>query len=206
MNIVCLTGWQQEPDALAGIAPDALHFEYGAYDNVHAMFKALPDNVDLAIGWSLGGQLLVRAIAEGYIKTDRLLLLSASFQCIAKAHFSQGMPEPDFRAIKNSYRTNPQEMLARFQALAGIGGMPDLWDNGLFWLEELGRTSCRTLDFSNFPETWVIHSTNDAVVSFASAEEFVTRIPSSTLFPLRACGHAPHLRNSDLLIRLIHNV
>ena len=150
MNILCLTGWQQETDALFKIAPDALHFDYGAYKRPAGAkcFKALPATPDLAIGWSLGGQLLVRAIAGGYIKPGKLLLLGAPFQSVADAHFPEGMSEADFRAIKNSYRKNPQAMLVQFQSLVGVGVIPKLWEHGFFWLEELGNSGCHSLDFS----------------------------------------------------------
>jgi len=48
-----MTGWQQRKDALADAIPGALHFEYAGYENVEAMFLALPHAPDVAVGWSL---------------------------------------------------------------------------------------------------------------------------------------------------------
>lgn len=215
MRILCLTGWQQEKNALATIAPDALHFDYAAYDNVETVFQMLPKTPDVAIGWSLGGQLLVRAVAGRHIRPEKLILLAAPFQCIADAHFPQGMRTEDFNAVKSHYVRNPEAAVAQFQALVAMGDKyprrilkairPDsaLWRDGKFWLDELGRTSCRELDFSEFPETIILHGEYDKVIHPASAKEFSLRLPSAKVFWLPDRGHALHIEGKDYLLKLI---
>lgn len=204
MEILCLTGWQQEKDALKTLAPSATHFDYSAYDNVERAFAALPKAPDIAIGWSLGGQLLVRAVAAKAMLPKKLILLGAPFQFIAGKHFAYGMQAAGFEDVKKRYASDPQTMLAQFQAFVAAGDEKQmelskkllktkaLWQHGLFWLEELGRASCYGLDFSHFPKTLIAHGENDQVIHPANAREFAKAIPGTELFLLPSRGHALH--------------
>lgn len=212
MNILCLTGWQQKPDAFANIAPAARHFNYAAYNDLETMFSELPRDVDLAIGWSLGGQLLVRAIAGGYVKARKLLLLAAPFQCISDNRFMHGMAQDDFNDIRNNYVQDPQKMLAQFQGWLGFGSnkiirellkSTEIWKNGLFWLDELGKATCRDLDFSSFPETLIFHGESDKVIPPENAKEFAARVPGAQLFLLPDVNHAIHLQDNNFLKNII---
>ena len=65
MRTLCLSGWGQPADALASIAPDATHLGYTHHDNVADVLSAIAKEAaryDRIIGWSLGGQLAVRAV------------------------------------------------------------------------------------------------------------------------------------------------
>lgn len=210
--MLCLTGWQQKSDALAVIVPNALHFNYAAYDNADAMFRALPQEAELAVGWSLGGQLLVRAIAGGFLKAEKLILLSVPFQCVADEYFSHAMSAADFKNIRASYAGDPCMMVAQFQAIAGFGDKKvirelshgiTIWDNGLFWLEELGRITCRWFDFSLLPETVIVHGTGDKVIDAAQAKEFAARIASTQCVLLPEMSHALHLQAPEQLRELV---
>ena len=199
MTILCLTGWQQKPDALTQIAPDAIHLEYDLYKNTKELFANLPKNIDTAIGWSLGGQLLVRAVAGGYIAPQKLILLAAPFEL--------GMSEGEFREFRNNYIKYPKETVYQFNSLVGLGSPKSpriictlneemkLWNNGLFWLDELGSFSCNSLDFYNFPATKIIHGECDKVINVANAHKFMEKLPNAKLVLIPNCGHTPHLSN-----------
>jgi pimeloyl-[acyl-carrier protein] methyl ester esterase len=181
------------------------------------MFSALPPSPDLAIGWSLGGQLLVRAVAAGRVTPKALLLLGAPFQHVADAHFPQGVPLGAASEYRENYRHAPMETLKQFMGYIGYGDRfatriirslnqhITLWDNGLFWLDELMRTSCRILDFSRFPKTILVHGTEDKVISPENAKAFKAKIPHAELLLWSDCGHAPHLHNPDVLRKVIAN-
>lgn len=217
MNIVCLTGWQQKRDALANIAPDAMHFDYASYGNVRDMYVDLPHEVDLAIGWSLGGQVLVRAVATGRIKTKRVLLLATAYQFLTDEYFPHGMALNDFNKIKNDYASNPEKMLAQFQALLAVGDKHQtliartlsenngIWQNGQYWLNELSHATFANLKIADFPETMIVHGKNDKIISFHNAERLAEHLPKSRLYSLDECGHAPHMHASDYLINLINS-
>jgi len=215
MSVLCMTGWQQKHDALSGIAPDAVHCDYGAHDNVEAMFTALPRDVSLAVGWSLGGQLLVRAVAGGYIAPRALLLLGAPFQHVADAHFAHGLPAPMMKEFRRSYMRHPKEVITQFhlrtaqgdahsERIAGILNEDIvIWQNGLLWLDELADVTCRTLDFSRFPKTFIVHGAEDKIIYPFNAQAFADSIPASEFLLWKACGHAPHLHDPVALSELI---
>jgi pimeloyl-ACP methyl ester carboxylesterase len=215
MSILCMTGWQQPADSLANIAPGATHFDYGDYDNTDEMFGALPKSLRIAIGWSLGGQLLVRAIAAGHVKPERLLLLGAPFQWVADAHFTHGVPQAVAGDVEKNYRTGAKAMLAGFHTLIALGDTHEkqiistldattqVWENGAFWLGELARASCFELDFSGFPPTTIVHGLKDKVITAMSATAFARRIAGSELHIWPLSAHAPHLHDPDILRQMV---
>lgn len=212
MKILCLTGWQQPADALRCIAPpDALHARYGEESDVAGFLRSLPEKVDVAIGWSLGGQLLVRAIAGGYVTAHKLVLLGAPFQFLAGGDHAEGMPADKFPAIVENYRSDPQGMVRQFAGIISAGDIyapriarelgksREVWRHGLFWLEELGRFSCAGLDFAGFPPTLLVHGEKDQVIYPGQARLFAARLPQATLHLLPGCAHAPHLHAPERL-------
>src|SRR6185369_15824890 len=217
MNIMCITGWQQKADALANIAPDELQVDYSAYESTKTLFADLPPVVDVAIGWSLGGQILVRAIASGAVKAKKVVLLSTAYQFISDEYFSGGISVTDFNKAKKEYAEDPAKMLAEFQLLIAAGDKRQteiarqlsetttLWPKGQQWLNELSRSTCGNLDLKNFPETSIIHGKNDKIISFVNAEKLSEQLPKSRLFCLADSGHAPHLHAPDFVINIINS-
>lgn len=216
MKVLCLTGWQQPADALSVIAPeDTIHFKYDVYVDVNTAINTMPLTPDTAIGWSLGGQLLVRAVASGHVRPKKIILLGAAFQFLNSDNYQNGIPTADFTNVVQGYKNKPEDMLRGFHVMVGSGDSQSvritrtlntslvLWKNGLFWLEELGRFSCTSLNFSNFPETIIVHGKNDKVTSPKQAEDFKHLIPHAQLRLLDDCAHAPHLHDSQSLKQLI---
>ena len=194
MSILCLTGWQQRNDELASVVPaDAQHFDYASYDNVKVMFADLPANTKMAMGWSLGGQLLVRAVANGYIKPELLVLLSAPYQYVADEYFPHGVHENGLKEFRDNYDKNAPATLKQFNALVGLGDnsalrviralndCSEIWSNGLFWLNELTSKYCYNMDFSQFPKTLIVQGKNDKVIDPVNAMMFAKKIPQSQL-------------------------
>jgi pimeloyl-ACP methyl ester carboxylesterase len=215
MSILCLTGWQQPADALEAIAPGAQHFDYASYTDVEAMLRDLPKTPDLAIGWSLGGQLLVRAIAGGHVKPKALMLLAAPFQFIADEGFPRSMPAATFQEFRTGYRASPEETLRQFHTLLALGDTKakpittalnatrQAWKHGLFWLDVLAAFSCEQVDFNAFPPTTVIHGLKDKVADPANAEAFSKRISHARLLPWDNCAHAPHMHDAEALREIV---
>lgn len=216
MTTLCLTGWQQRADALANITPEATLFaDYSGFNDVASFFATLPQEVELAIGWSLGGQLLVRAIAGGYVKANRLILLGAPFQFMASAAFSEAMPAEAFKGVIEQYRTHPQAMVKQFAGIIStgdsfapriartLGQYTDVWKQGIFWLEELARYSCAELNFSTLPPTLLVHGLKDKVIYPIQAEWFRQHLPHAELHLWPECGHAPHLHDEASLRQLV---
>lgn len=209
MSVLCLTGWQQPADALKTIAPAAMHFDYDAFDNVEKLFLALPPEPRLAIGWSLGGQLLVRAIAGGHVKPDALMLLGAPFQWVADAEFPGGVGQDVADEVMHNYTANPKRMLTGFHTLIALGDSKEreiisaldataaVWKNGAYWLGQLAKTSCRALDFTGFPPTTIIHGLKDRVIALDNAQAYGKTLAGAELVLWPDCAHAPHLHNPE---------
>lgn len=223
MKTLALSGWAQYPESLANVVPeDTTFFSYGEYGSVDACFaamKKLPQtSPHIAIGWSLGGQLLVRAIAEGVLKPKWLVLLAAPFQLVADSQFRGGVPKAVVNASRLALKANPGLMLSEFQAMLLARGdsradhikavspkflAQDKQMHWNFWYDELVRFSCYEIDFSRFPPTDIIHGTEDAVIPYPNALAFAKRLPVSSLHRLNFCGHAPHWHDANFVRRVI---
>lgn len=218
MTTLCLTGWMQRADALREIAPgDAVHFDYAAVTDMDAMFAALPKEVDMAIGWSLGAQLLVRAVEEGHVKAKRLVLLGAPAQCVSDEEFPYGMTRAELEPVRTACAASPQKALEQFLPLIALGDdyqhrvlhvikeSGHAWANGLFWLDELLSYTCLDTDFEAFPPTTIVHGLEDKVIHPENARFFAACIPGAELIRWQGCAHAPHLHDALGLRDIILN-
>lgn len=219
MSTLCLTGWQQPPNALAPFVPaDAIHAPYADYTDTGAFFASLPHEADVAIGWSLGGQTLIRAIAGKHVRVKKLILLGASFQFMASESMPHGATQELWQGIRASYKASPGNMIKEFSGHIAAGDIHaariirtlnktlSVWENGLFWLDELARFSCSSLDFSGFPPTLLVHGQNDRVISCEQARIFANAIPGAELMLLDDCAHAPQLHDEALLKGILSSV
>ena len=211
MKTITLTGWGQPHDALAGVAPNAMHIDYAhAADAQAAMEMIAGENADTIIGWSLGGQLAVRAIAAGLAAPKKLVLIATPYQFVAM----DAMGPETFQKFYTSYQRQPQrtlkkawELLHYEDTLSGyIADQLQLYDSDtvlqkdwLLWLEILENFSCDTLDFSAFPETLLIHGLQDKVVAHTQSQRMAKNINSSVFDFWDGCGHAPHLHDGRRL-------
>lgn len=222
MHVVALNGWAQRAESIRNVLPeDAPIVYYGDCASVETVFKRLqahPAEPDVLFGWSLGGQLAVRAVAAGIIRPRRLVLMGAPFQLVSDRHFKGGVSRAVTVASRLALQANAELMLKEFQGtllaqgdgnareirriardyVASVAGME--W---LFWFDELAHFSCRHLDFSGFPPTDIIHGVEDAVIPFGSAVAFHTHIAGSTLHRVEKCGHAPHWHDANFIRTVI---
>ena len=215
MSSVCLTGWQQPADALADIAPNARHIDYSHMGSVDELFAALPREPKLLVGWSLGAQLAFRAVAEGHVRPTAMLLLAPSYQFIATPEVPVGMKREQWGGVVEHYRSDPVAMLRGFHMLVADGDYDStsivrtlnrdvrVWQQGLFWLEELGRFSCASLKPDALPPTMIVHGRADKVTQTDQCGAYIKRWPSVTLRLLGGCAHAPHLNDPKLLRSLV---
>jgi pimeloyl-[acyl-carrier protein] methyl ester esterase len=216
---LCLSGWGQPHDALAVIAPDATHIDY-AHHAVEQALEAIAaaGHHDRVIGWSLGGQLAVRAISHGIIKPKQLVLIAVPFQFVKNEALPLGMPRDTYDQFKQNYSTNPKRTLNKAWELISYGDVRDkyvreqlakhdknkvLQADWWRWLHDLEKFSCEGLTFDAFPPTLLIHGDKDAVVWTEQSERFAGLIDRSTLEIWPGCGHAPHWHDTDKLKKLI---
>lgn len=207
-----ISGWAQPHDSLNVLAPDALHLGYEACREIACVGKTIAHkapSADRAIGWSLGGTLLMHAIAEKKLQAKQLVLIGGSLQFVASDDFPAGMDRFTFDTFLSNYAKDPVRTARRFSALVAKGDAYQdcivrtlgFWEESahkerwLPWLEVLDSYSYRMLDTTGFPPTLIIHGRNDHVSKIEQAEALAAFIPGSELCIIEACGHAPHLHD-----------
>lgn len=221
MRTAIVSGWGQPPDALAAIAPDARAVHYVDEPSVDAALAAIADqtkDADLIIGWSLGGQLAARAIAEKKIKPRRLVLIASAFQFVANQRGELGMERFTFDKFRHNFEKNPARTLDKswelismhdthsrrvLAALAAQDKSTVLQKDWLRWLDLLDGFSFEKIPLSNLPPTLILHGENDVVVEIAQSERFAEAIPNAELITFAGCGHAPHWHDSAAVQKAI---
>lgn len=217
MRGVSLSGWGQAADVLQEIWPGVASVDYAKTPHVAHALGLIPAG-DMVIGWSLGGQLAVRAVAAGLIRPKKLVLIATPFQFVATDALKLGMPAAMFRVFRDNYAANPQQTLNRAWAsiLKGDSKASDvrahlerqdrealLDKHWLAWLEHLQEFSCADMYMGDFPPTLLIHGREDAVVYHAQSLAFAAAIPQSKLVTFESCGHAPHWHDPQ---RVAHEI
>ncbi len=211
MSILCLSGWGQPADALHAIAPDAVHLDYTVAGSVEAALELLAKHeADTVIGWSMGGQLAVRAISAGLLKTKKLVLIATPFQFVREQEETLGMGRDTFYLFRENLQASPARTFRKSYALITHDDgradsiAPYLEEmhtrmpgrDWLYWLDALANYNCMELDFSRFPPTLLIHGLRDHVVAPAQSGAFFRRLPNARLEVLPECAHAPHWHDS----------
>lgn len=217
MRILALSGWGQPHDALADIAPDATHFDYADYTTIDDALAGIAQEAkghDAIIGWSLGGQLAVRAVAAGLMKPEKLILIAVPFQFVRNDNSRIGMPRDQFDKFRDNYAKNPQRTLKKAWDLIIMGdnnqeyvkNRLEKYDktsvmdkNWLGWLDMLDGFSCFELDFRNFPPGLLLHGKQDAVVNHMQAIEFSKAIPQAEMISFSGAGHALHWHDTEMV-------
>jgi pimeloyl-ACP methyl ester carboxylesterase len=215
MRTLVLSGWTQPVDALShALDGEIIHFDYSDYPSPEASFAGLKalSAIDNVVGWSMGGQLAVRAIEAGALRPRHLTLVAVPWQFVAPF----GMGAKTFELFRESYMRDPARLKERFGGLIAKGdkharqileemrhhpevGNTQRW---LPWLDELGTYSLDGADLSLLPSTLLIHGEQDAITPHAQALRFA-HLPQVTLSSWGEAGHAPHLHDPQRLWREI---
>jgi pimeloyl-[acyl-carrier protein] methyl ester esterase len=89
--------------------------------------RQLPDQATL-LGWSLGGQVAMRAALDHPRKVGRLVLLASTPKFVAAENWERGMAPADLRDFGAALLADPQATLLRFLSLQtrGMSGQKTL--------------------------------------------------------------------------------
>jgi len=218
MKTVTLSGWGQPHDALTWLVAGSQAIDYShASSPAEAirMIASLARDAEAVIGWSLGGQLAARAIAQKAIAPEKLVLIATPFQFVGEG--AQG--QETFKKFHGNYKANPKRTLDKAWELihyedsqsSFISDQLALFDKDavlkkdwLRWLEALEHYSCDEIDFSGFPNTMLVHGAHDKVVMPEQSQRFAEKIKGAKVHVWEECGHAPHFHNAGKLQKLIH--
>lgn len=216
-----LSGWGQKSDSLEHIFRESFFVSsanYSKFRNVEDFFSSITrksPNPEIAIGWSLGGQLAVRLIEKKIIAPKLLILLAPPFQMVKDERIQAGMAKATFDEFYKNFSEAPNKTLKQFSILTAMNDCNsseiarnlDINDQNFeelkFWLEELRRFSCFDVDFSNMPRVVFFQGAGDMIVHASQAEYFQARIKNFRLEIFKNCGHAPHLNDLARVRKII---
>ncbi|MDB2414970.1 alpha/beta hydrolase [Rickettsiales bacterium] len=216
-SIVTFSGWGQQYDSLDIIAPKANHIAYGHLENIDDLFQKIGHiECDILIGWSLGGQISLRAIDKKIIKTKKLVLISTPFQFVEGRGVKGGLSSEYFTKFQSDFSDDPIKTLNQFSLLVARNDKnqkeiiktlrkndPEEL-NWKYWLNELESFSCNFINFDNIPETLIIHGREDSIVDIAQTGVFIPLIKECQRVILDQCSHAPHLHDPKYVKELIY--
>lgn len=213
-RILTLSGWGQPHDALTAVAPGATHFDYTPYATIEEALAAIAREAsahEVVIGWSLGGQLAARAVADRLIRPKKLVLIAAPFQFVAEKNDTLGMPRFTYDKFRDNYAKNPERTLKKAwelihkddvnsdivrAQLEQYDPVHELEKDWLRWLALLDGFSFEGAALSHFPPTLLLHGDRDLVSSHAQSERFAKALPAAKLITYKGAGHAPHLHDT----------
>ncbi len=213
-----LSGWVQPFEALTPLMHDAQAIDYEDAEHPEAVIEQLASHADLplAIGWSLGGWLLMLAAARGIIRPHLLVVLAAPVQFVACDAFPHGMAPPLFDQFNTNVRTQPERAARRFAHLIAHGDrhydriVPSLEHTPMIaslgwqrWLTHLEAQRHTDIDYRALPPTLFIYGEEDRIVSPQQGRYLHAQTLQSHLAIWPECAHAPHLHDASKLRTLI---
>lgn len=173
----------------------------------------LPENTTL-LGWSLGGQVAMRAALDHPDKIARLVLLASTPRFVASTEWAHGMAAADLQAFGEALIADPAATLLRFLSLQ-TRGMP----NQKQTLQALrtsfltappaqaeslmsGLTLLRDTDLrDDLPHlkqpALVIHGASDTLTPPGAGVWLANTLPHAQHVALTRAAHAPHLSHAE---------
>jgi pimeloyl-ACP methyl ester carboxylesterase len=208
--MLALSGWAQPARALHdALGLEAAHHDYSHHAPEHAVASLAPyRDVAHVVGWSMGGQLALAAIAVGVLKPKTLTLLASPFQFVG----ARGMGQQTFAQFRANYITDPARTKTRFHGLVAKGDVcarqvmamlthhDDVENTSrwLPWLDYLAQANAAHWDVR--VPTLLIHGTADAIVPVEQVACFKAHMPQLQVEIWEGCGHAPHLHDAARLL------
>jgi len=175
--------------------------------------QQMPDNAML-LGWSLGGQVAMRAALDHPRKIARLVLLASTPKFVAAEDWERGMAAGDLQDFGTALLTDPQATLLRFLSLQ-TRGMPgqksclqhlrqtmlavpnvrvDALSSGL---DILQQTDLRAELTQLMQPTLVLHGALDTLTPPAAGAWLAETLPAARYIEFSRAAHAPHLSHVE---------
>lgn len=181
--------------------------------------QQLPQNTTL-LGWSLGGQIAMRAALDHPHKIARLVLLSSTPKFVATKDWDRGMAPADLQEFGAALMADTQATLLRFLSLQtrGMAGQKtllyqlrqslfmapqsqaDVLSSGLAMLQQ---TDLRTELPHLTQPTLVIHGALDTLTPPAAGAWLAANLPHAQHIEFPRAAHAPHLSHGEAVAAAI---
>ncbi len=173
----------------------------------------LPDAASV-LGWSLGGQVALRAALDHPQRVARLVLLSSTPRFLAAPDWPHGLPAAELDQFAEALMAQPHATLLRFLTLQtrGVAGQKALLADLRASLAAhpaphtaalaAGLALLRGTDLrAALPQlrqpVLVIHGGLDTLTPHAAGDWLAAQTAGARLVTLPRAGHAPHLSHPD---------
>ena len=170
-----------------------------------------PDTI--LLGWSLGGQVAMRAALDHPRRVARLVLLASTPRFVAAADWEHGMAVADLKDVGGALLADPRATLLRFLALQtrGAAGQKALLqqlrqilvtapapDGGALsaGLRILQETDLRDEVAQLHQPVLVLHGALDTLTRAGGGAWLAGALPDARHVQLAHAAHAPHLSHS----------
>ena len=177
------------------------------------MASQLPEHSTL-LGWSLGGQVAMRAAIDHPDTVSRLILMSSTPKFVASGDWVHGMALSDLQAFGSDLLNTPQPTLLRFLSLQtrGVAGQKALLqqlreaflaaptgDAGALnhGLDLLCNTDLRAEVPRLMQPTLVLHGGLDTLTPSAAGVWLADHLPHARHVEFARAAHAPHLSHVE---------
>mgnify|MGYP001574075275 CR=1 FL=1 len=175
--------------------------------------QQLPDNAML-LGWSLGGQVAMRAALDHPHKIQSLILLSSTPKFVAASDWERGMAAADLEAFGTALLVDPQATLLRFLSLQTRGvpeqkillqhlrqtmlAAPQACVEALSsGLNILQQTDLRDELPQLAQPTLVLHGALDTLTPPTAGAWLAETLPAAQHIEFARAAHAPHLSHAE---------
>ncbi len=175
--------------------------------------QQLPDG-SLLLGWSLGGQVAMRAALLHPAKVSRLILVATTPRFVTSQDWAHGMVHADLDAFGTALIADPRATLLRFLSLQtrGMPGQkallqqlretllaaPDPEADALSAGLDILQTADLRADVRQLAQpSLVIHGALDTLTPPAAGEWLATVLPAARHLEIDRAAHAPHLSHAD---------
>lgn len=175
--------------------------------------QTLPDSATV-LGWSLGGQVAMRAALDFPHKIARLVLLSSTAKFVAAADWPHGMAMVDLDHFSAALRQDAAGTLLRFLSLQtrGMANQKSVLQSLRTSLHatpppttqalEAGLVILRDTDLRAElgglrQPVLVVHGALDTLTPPAAGAWLAAQLPAATGVELPRAGHAPQLSHGD---------
>ncbi len=177
---------------------------------------ALPLRDTLVVGWSLGGMLLLEALAASGLKPAAVVLVAAPAVFCRRPDFPQGQPPAMVRAMRQRLRRDAAAVLGDFARRCLAPEEEGFWPavRELFPADQEADFLAAGLDYLLHADLrpllprvcspiTLVQGEADAIVAPAQARFLAAHLPESRLAALPGAGHLPFLTRAAAFGELI---
>ena len=178
--------------------------------------SSLPLPQTLAVGWSLGGVLLMEAVARWHLRPGALVLMAVPAVFCRRPDFPWGQPPGVVRAMRRALAQDPDRVLADFarRCLAPGEESFEAEVRRLFAAEQSPAHLAAGLDYLlatdlrpwlgeiSVPVT-LVQGEEDAIVPPSQAAFLKDHLPLAELMLLPGAGHVPFLTQKAIVRQML---